>query len=521
MIVHATRPEVRRASARSLPTVWGMTPIELHDHFWLSRGVQVVRQGEAAAVAPGARAFLLLDRRSLAIFETADNLRMLRRKRVSLLGLRLRDERDLGYREIVQSDEENRFVRLERVYRTSTGRRARVGLTTDRALAEQWRTAADAAKGWRALKRAVPRERRQSRVSTGYLYDRTIAGEVMQAVRDLVQIWRNPETSLPGVRRLRPDVWSADGVAVHPSSRFFGTVWIGAGRSSDSWTSVIGPAVLWDDPQALSAASQRHRRRADVAPIEPARQSSLEPLALPAPVAPASLFSHWQRVGRRSLASWILKRSFDVCFSLAALAVTLPFYPLVMLLIWLEDGRPFFFGHRREGLGGREFTCWKFRSMKKDAEAIKAELAAENMADGPQFFMEHDPRLTKVGRLLRKLQVDEWPQFFNVLLGDMSVVGPRPSPYKENQFCPAWREARLSVRPGITGLWQLKRSRAAGLDFQEWIRYDVEYVEHRSFLLDLEIILGSIGLVASLVFRKSAEKLNASTAPPPPASLVH
>src|SRR5207248_7868201 len=103
---------------------------------------------------------------------------------------------------------------------------------------------------------------------------------------------------------------------------------------------------------------------------------------------------------------------------------------------------------------------------------------------GPQFYIEWDVRVTKVGRFLRQTRLDELPQFFNVLRGQMSVVGPRPSPFKENQFCPAWREARLSVRPGITGLWQVKRTRTVGLDFQEWIKYDIEYVENASFSLD-------------------------------------
>jgi lipopolysaccharide/colanic/teichoic acid biosynthesis glycosyltransferase len=132
--------------------------------------------------------------------------------------------------------------------------------------------------------------------------------------------------------------------------------------------------------------------------------------------------------------------------------------------------------------------------MRTDAEEIKKKLLAENknLADGPQFFMENDPRLTKVGKLLRKCQLDELPQFLNVLTGDMSVVGPRPSPRAENQFCPPWREARLSVRPGITGLWQVERTRAKGADFQEWIKYDIQYVERANFWLDLWIIWKTI-----------------------------
>jgi lipopolysaccharide/colanic/teichoic acid biosynthesis glycosyltransferase len=139
--------------------------------------------------------------------------------------------------------------------------------------------------------------------------------------------------------------------------------------------------------------------------------------------------------------------------------------------------------------------------MRKDAERIKRELVAANQADGPQFFIKNDPRLTRVGRTLRKLQLDELPQFINVLLGHMSIVGPRPSPFVENQYCPGWREARLSVRPGVTGLWQVKRTRAAGTDFQEWIRYDIEYVERASLLLDVQIIWQTAALLIRSVMR--------------------
>ena len=130
--------------------------------------------------------------------------------------------------------------------------------------------------------------------------------------------------------------------------------------------------------------------------------------------------------------------------------------------------------------------------MRRDAEAMVEQLRALNQADGPQVFIEDDPRVTRVGRFLRASQLDELPQLFNVLLGQMSLVGPRPSPDRENQICPAWREMRLSVRPGITGLWQVRRTREDGLDFQEWVRFDLEYIRKASFLLDCRIIFETI-----------------------------
>lgn len=186
------------------------------------------------------------------------------------------------------------------------------------------------------------------------------------------------------------------------------------------------------------------------------------------------------------------KRLFDIGFSACVLLAMAPVFPVVMAIIYKEDGRPFFFSHTRQTATGRYFPCLKFRTMRRDAEKMKAELAAANQADGPQFFIEHDPRLLRCGRWLRRFQIDEMPQFINVLLGHMSVVGPRPSPDNENQFCPAWREARLSVRPGVTGLWQVRRTREAQTDFQEWIKYDLEYVQHESWRLDLWIIFETV-----------------------------
>jgi lipopolysaccharide/colanic/teichoic acid biosynthesis glycosyltransferase len=133
--------------------------------------------------------------------------------------------------------------------------------------------------------------------------------------------------------------------------------------------------------------------------------------------------------------------------------------------------------------------------MKPGSEQLVEELSERNICDGPQVLIKNDPRVTRIGGLLRVLHVDELPQFWNVLRGEMSIVGPRPSPDDENQYCPAWRELRLSVRPGVTGLWQLRRTRAPGEDFQEWIRYDMEYVRRANFWLDLSILAQTAWIV--------------------------
>ena len=130
--------------------------------------------------------------------------------------------------------------------------------------------------------------------------------------------------------------------------------------------------------------------------------------------------------------------------------------------------------------------------MQRDAHQRQRALYATNVLDGPQFKLHNDPRVTRVGALLRATNIDELPQLINVLLGQMSLIGPRPSPFRENQICVPWRRARLSVRPGITGLWQICRDQRSEGDFHQWIAYDIMYVRHLSGWLDLKILLATI-----------------------------
>src|SRR5262249_37333232 len=152
-----------------------------------------------------------------------------------------------------------------------------------------------------------------------------------------------------------------------------------------------------------------------------------------------------------------VKRVIDATLAGLGLLVLLPFGLVTALLIRLESKGSVFFGHVREGLGGRVFRCWKFRTMFVGADLQQRKLLALNQVEGPQFKVRPDPRRTKVGRWITALNIDELPQLWNVLIGDMSLVGPRPSPFRENQVCVPWRNGRLSVRPGITGLWQICR----------------------------------------------------------------
>ncbi len=181
------------------------------------------------------------------------------------------------------------------------------------------------------------------------------------------------------------------------------------------------------------------------------------------------------------------KRIADIVTSVVVLILFAPVLPIITIVIKLTSRGPVFFKDARQGLYGKAFNCLKFRTMLIGADNLQDKLRSLNQADGPQFKMADDPRLSTVGRFLRDTYIDEIPQFLNVLLGQMSVVGPRPSPESENTLCPSWRDARLSVRPGITGLWQMCRTRQPMKDFQEWIHYDTEYVRDLSLRMDLWI----------------------------------
>ncbi len=189
------------------------------------------------------------------------------------------------------------------------------------------------------------------------------------------------------------------------------------------------------------------------------------------------------------------KRALDIAGALVALILAAPIVALIAALIRLESRGPVFYKSVRVGRGGRPFTFYKLRSMVKDADRKRHKIAHMNEADGPIFKIARDPRITRVGRFIRTTSLDEIPQFYNVLIGDMSLVGPRPPiPEEVAQYEP-WQLRRLDVRPGITCLWQISgRSR---IGFQEWMRLDLEYIKHQSFGLDLKILLRTIPAVLS------------------------
>jgi exopolysaccharide biosynthesis polyprenyl glycosylphosphotransferase len=194
--------------------------------------------------------------------------------------------------------------------------------------------------------------------------------------------------------------------------------------------------------------------------------------------------------------SWpydLSKRLFDLLVGTAILVLILPVMPLIAIMIKLDSAGPVFFKQDRVGRFGRVFKFYKFRSMYREAERQKEEIAALNEQDGPVFKMRSDPRVTSVGGFLRRSSLDEIPQILNVLKGDMSLVGPRPQmPLEVAQYEP-WHRLRLEVKPGITGLWQV--SGRSQISFDEWMRLDIEYLKRRSLMTDLSIFLRTIPAV--------------------------
>jgi exopolysaccharide biosynthesis polyprenyl glycosylphosphotransferase len=203
-------------------------------------------------------------------------------------------------------------------------------------------------------------------------------------------------------------------------------------------------------------------------------------------------YLHYQSVGFKPT-QMAIKRMFDIVSSALALWALLPLLLTVAALIKLTSKGPVLFKQVRVGLNGRPFHMLKFRTMVQNAEALKATLAAQNEMDGPVFKMKHDPRITSIGRFLRKFSIDELPQLVNVLRGDMSVVGPRPPVPNEVAKYEAWQRRRLSVRPGLTCIWQV--SGRNQISFEQWMYMDMQYIDHWSFTKDLQLILKTVPVV--------------------------
>jgi lipopolysaccharide/colanic/teichoic acid biosynthesis glycosyltransferase len=308
---------------------------------------------------------------------------------------------------------------------------------------------------------------------------------------------------------VRLGVIAAPRSRVHPSASLVGQIVLQRGAEVEEGATIIGPTVVGVrgrvgagatvaqciiGPGLAVASGHSFRQRALLAHTN---GDGLSPSVADTEVPETTPPDGWGLPpGGSSEPSSVpiypaVKRALDAGAAALGLVLLSPLGLLIAALVKLESRGPAFFPHLREGMGGRPFRCWKFRTMIPGADRLQRELSRMNKLDGPQFKIDRDPRLTRMGRFLTATNLDELPQLANVLLGQMSLVGPRPSPFRENQMCVPWREGRLSVRPGITGLWQVCRHNRADGDFHQWIYYDLLYVRAMSFALDLKILVAT------------------------------
>jgi lipopolysaccharide/colanic/teichoic acid biosynthesis glycosyltransferase len=303
------------------------------------------------------------------------------------------------------------------------------------------------------------------------------------------------------------------GHSIHPHARLVGPVVIHPDVCIEERATILGPAVIGAGARIASGAIVAHAticagcivpsgeivrdqvwvgRGHDTAALNDRPALSYDERLARLSIDPPGAAHHVNQEPLARPYQLVLKRALDITIAALSLAILAPVFIVSCAAVWLESKGPIFFGDKREGMGGRVFRCWKFRTMFTGAHLAQRDLHALDQTDGPHFKCDRDPRVTQVGRILRALNLDELPQLVNVLMGQMSLVGPRPSPFRENQVCVPWREARLSVRPGITGFWQVCRHDRAAGDFHQWIEYDLLYVQHLSFWLDVKILMATI-----------------------------
>lgn len=326
---------------------------------------------------------------------------------------------------------------------------------------------------------------------------------------------RSLTATLDAAARILGPVVIQDGVVVEAEALVLGPTVLGA-RSHIGRGAVVAQSVVPSGARIAEGATWRHRLVLGIPPQEGERPRQRPFPGVTPGVGIGGLHSDRPRTRKLYPTVKLLAESFTAIVSLILLA---PLLLLVALLVKLDSKGPVLYGDKREGKGGKVFRCWKFRSMIRDAHALQQKLRDASHVDGPQFKIENDPRVTRVGVILRKTNVDELPQLINIALSQMSFVGPRPSPFRENQTCIPWREGRLSVRPGITGLWQIcRRDRSTG-DFHQWIYYDLLYVRHMSPWVDAKILGATIFTLGGkrsvpLSWIISPERLGAETAHP-------
>ena len=506
--------------SRSSDSVFGLTPdLELLNQPYFDRLAQEYRRLNARQVLRAedglpsdlrGRMVAIADARLWPGEQTKRAIRQFRRSRRSLAAF-VRPRASGGYAEVIEPGTEHESCRVTRRYPEEFADLDCIAalLVRPAMLGTQWELLMTAIRGGdreRAISIASQAELRIS----GRPFWINSAGQYLRLVERLLAGQGRPD---PAARQIARGVWAMPGAAIEPECIVEGPVLFGRDCRVGRGCSIVGPAVIGDGSRVGEHCFVGSSVLQQGAVLPPRARAWKSVLRADAPVAggqnvayawmtPAARWlptgdgAQFHSMAVRSARALVLrnprlyaaaKRAVDIAGALVGLAITLPLYPFIALAIKLDDPGPAFFVHRRQTLGGREFGCLKFRTMRHDSHELQLELP--NEVDGPQFYIKDDPRVTRVGRLLRRTRLDETPQFWNVLLGQMSLVGPRPSPHRENQFCPAWREARLSVRAGLTGLWQTQGSsdRSAG-GFHEWIHYDSQYVRDCSLRTDVKVM---------------------------------
>ena len=208
---------------------------------------------------------------------------------------------------------------------------------------------------------------------------------------------------------------------------------------------------------------------------------------------PDETLSYAEIAQSKSLWYRFWKRFFDIVLSVLALIALSPVFLITAALIVREDGFPVIFSQKRNGLNGTTFRMYKFRSMCRDAETMREALSKYNELDGPAFKMKSDPRITKVGKFIRRTSIDELPQLVNIICGEMSLVGPRPLPTYETARCSDYENQRLLVKPGLTCYWQV--SGRNDISFSEWMEMDLRYIRDASLWTDFKLICLTFGAI--------------------------
>lgn len=196
---------------------------------------------------------------------------------------------------------------------------------------------------------------------------------------------------------------------------------------------------------------------------------------------------------KRNFGYYFIKRLIDIIGSLSGIIVLSPLILIIALLIKFESKGPIFFSQKRMGINGEKFKMYKFRSMIVNAEEQLDKLKDKNEMSGPMFKMKNDPRVTRIGKFLRRTSIDELPQLFNVLKGEMSLVGPRPNLPKEVAKFNEYHKLKLLAKPGLTCYWQVMGR--SSIDFERWMELDIKYLEERSTWVDLKLIFKTVGVL--------------------------